>query len=471
MGRRKWWSWVVVCMVIVLLSGCIKEKPLLDELSEDGSGTLRVMYYDEESFQRQYGNYFSVKYPNMDIEVVSTKSFIDGDGGNGGTILTPSEIDQKLMSFIEKERPDIIYTNMDDLSKLVKQGKLYHMDPIIQQEGYSLDDMLPGLIAKLREKGDGGLYGLAPSFYTNVMFYNVDLFKQHNIQLPTNKMSWKQVLEIGEKFNQVGSGNERLYGLSGGQRDSYEILSIMMQTSNLQWFDARGEKIIIDTPAWRELFSTVAKAIDRELIWVPSTKENGRLDYSTPEDPFYNGKAAMTMDITYMIDQMDNMWTWPDRKLKPFAWNIVTMPIDPNYPNESPYVSTYDVFAINQDSPHKREAWELIKFIHSPDMAKVTSKMLAGDIPTRVTYLKDKDGVHIEALAQLGPRANNAQDRFEEIVREQRVSEDFKVNLKLRMKMALDAIIAGEPVDDILPALQQELQALWDQARKKGNKG
>ena len=191
---------MIVALVGSLLSGCAKEKPILDELGEDGTGKLRVMYYGEDQFYRDYGGYFGIEYQNIEIEVVDMQSMY-AQTETDGVLYDPKKT---LIDFIEKEKPDMI-----------AKGKLYNLDPLIQQEKYDLSGMLPGLIDMLRAKGNDGLYGLTPSFYTKVIFYNADLFKQHNIELPRNQMSWKEVLELGARFGQIGSGDDQHDGNSG----------------------------------------------------------------------------------------------------------------------------------------------------------------------------------------------------------------------------------------------------------------
>ena len=77
-------TWIVSCMIVAmvggLLSGCTKEKPILDELGEDGSGKLRVMYYSEDQFYREFGGYFAIEYPNIEIEIVDMQKMYEQTG-------------------------------------------------------------------------------------------------------------------------------------------------------------------------------------------------------------------------------------------------------------------------------------------------------------------------------------------------------------------------------------------------------
>lgn len=456
-------TWLISCFMIVmvgsLLSACAKENPILDELGEDGSGTLRVMFHGEDQFYRQYGGYFAIEYPNIDVEVVDMQSMY----AQYRESTEPIDTEKLTMEFIEKEKPDIILTDITMLEKLIEQGNLYNLDPLIQQEKYDLEGMLPGLIDMLRAKGDGGLYGLAPTYYTQVLFYNADLFKQHNIEAPRNKMSWQEVLELGARFGQIGEGDDQLYGISNQVRTAAELVMDIAQTSNLQLIDATGENVLIDSQGWRDVFNTAVNAVNSNAIQTVERDAEGGVSYSSSESAFMSGKAAMSMESSWMINELQNMALWnPD--FKPFDWQMVTMPVDPNYPDESSYVSTYQVYAISQDAVNKRAAWEFLKFINGDKVAKATSKIMGGDLPTRVTYLQEIAGKNGEALTVLKPKAN--QTHLFETLEKANVSYDFYNEVHTSINKVIDELLAGKSSDEVLVPLKQELQQKLIEAKQ-----
>ena len=315
----------------------------------------------------------------------------------------------------------------------------------------------------LRAKGNDGLYGLTPSFYTKVIFYNADLFKQHNIELPRNQMSWKEVLELGARFGQIGSGDDQHYGISNQGNTAANMMMEIAESSNLQLLDARGENVLIDSPAWRDAFNMLVNAINSNSIQVVKPTADGSYSYSSDDSAFMKGKAAMSMDSTWMINQMQYMGRWnPD--IKPFDWQMITMPVDPNFPDESNYVSTYQVYAINQDAENKRAAWEFLKFIHGDKMAKATSKVMDGQLPTRVTYLKEIAGKNAEALTILKPKAN--QTNFYQSMTDNKIPYDFYPVVNQGIQKAIDELLAGKSSDEVLVPLQKELQEKLIEAKK-----
>lgn len=455
-------TWIVSCMIVAmvggLLSGCTKEKPILDELGEDGSGKLRVMYYSEDQFYREFGGYFAIEYPNIEIEIVDMQKMYEQT--EDGLLFDGKKA---LIDFIDKEKPDIILTEFDMLEELVAKGKLYNLDPLIQQEKYDLTGMLPGLIDTLRAKGNDGLYGLTPSFYTKIIYYNADLFKQHNIELPRNQMSWKEILELGARFGQIGSGDDQLFGISNQGSTASNIMMEIAESSNLQLLDARGENVLIDSPSWRDAFNMLVNAINSKSIQVVTPSADGSYSYSSDESAFMRGKAAMTMDSTWMINQMQYIGRW-NKEVKPFDWQMITMPVDPNFPDESNYVSTYQVYAIGQDAVNKRAAWEFLKFIHGEKMAKSKAKLLDGQLPSRVTYLKEVAGKNADALTILKPKADRT--NFYQTLIDNKIPYDFYQVVDKGIQKAVDELLAGKSSDEVLVPLQKELQEKLIEAKK-----
>ncbi|BFH13852.1 hypothetical protein WJ0W_003777 [Paenibacillus melissococcoides] len=101
---------IVMLVLISLLGGCLAEKPVLEELGKDGSGKIKIMYDSEEAFYNDYGNQFLVKYPNIKIEVVSTRDIYEGKEAKG------ISYQEAVLHFVKKHMPDARYP---------KQGGLY----------------------------------------------------------------------------------------------------------------------------------------------------------------------------------------------------------------------------------------------------------------------------------------------------------------------------------------------------------
>lgn len=107
-----------------------------------------MLYYDEESFFKEFGNPFNLSYPNIELEVVSTSPIGREMQVNGTTY------EEEFIKHIEKNKPDVLIVSRRDLfDKLAEEGKLYNLEAIIEQEKFDLDGYLPGFVDLLRERG------------------------------------------------------------------------------------------------------------------------------------------------------------------------------------------------------------------------------------------------------------------------------------------------------------------------------
>lgn len=134
---RRWvrGGWLVLLSAI-LLSGCtLGGGKQTEEWGEEESATIKVMYYDEQSFFQTYGNLFYAKYPNINLEVVSTQEIYKPD----------TDYREEFRKFIEEKQPDILMLSADEYEKYAAEGYLTDLDSLIKQSNFDLDGILPGV--------------------------------------------------------------------------------------------------------------------------------------------------------------------------------------------------------------------------------------------------------------------------------------------------------------------------------------
>lgn len=161
----------------VLLTGCTSggagDKPskTLKELGKDEKASIKVVYWDKNYFFQKYGNLFSAKFPNIDVQVVSMQ----------GMIRDPNkDMNKEFQKLIDDEKPDVLMFQSSDLfERWANDGKLYQLDDVIRQDKFDVENILPSVIEQIKAKGNGNIYGLAPFFYSQALFYNKDLFEKY----------------------------------------------------------------------------------------------------------------------------------------------------------------------------------------------------------------------------------------------------------------------------------------------------
>ncbi|UUZ89588.1 extracellular solute-binding protein [Paenibacillus sp. P25] len=280
------------------------------------SGKVSVMYYDEGSFLHEYGDLLYSKFPELELEVVSTQGIYGPD----------KDPNKELAKLLDEKKPDIVMVGgLDSYEKLAQAGKLQELDPYIQKDGFDVQNMLPGVIDLLKARGQGKLYGLAPQFQSQALFYNKDLFDQYGVPYPKDQMSWKEVFELAARFPSSGTGDNRIYGYTSMWNSPSGMLMTVGGTENLSYVDTTGKTVIIGSEPWRKVFELVVNSYKQGVL-PPKFEEPANRFYGPDDmkkrDLFGSGRAAMTLDGTYLIERLKQ----EESKVN---WALVTAPVDP----------------------------------------------------------------------------------------------------------------------------------------------
>jgi multiple sugar transport system substrate-binding protein len=400
--RRFQWALILVFLFSMILAGCTtkesstNESKLFKALNKDDTAAITVMYYDENSFFQQFGNLFLSKFPNVDIKVISTQPMYKE--GN--------DPQKAFYEFVEKEKPDVIMMDINQYEKMAADGKLLALDSVIKKDKFDVENILPAITDILRSKGNGQLFGLSSSFYSNALYYNKDLFDQNGVPYPKDQMSWEEVLELAKRFPTTGEEDKRIYGLyqnSYGQASVYQFINMIGTTEGLTMVDPESLKVTIDTGPWKKVFQTSIDAL-RSKAMNPAKQPNSTNSANSYEDYmksnlFTMGRAAMTIDSYYAIQQMKQAQD-QIKDLTPVNWDVVTVPVNPSNPDFSSSVGVSNLFAINAQSENQRTAWEFVKYLNSDELAKIFSRS-SQNLLGRTKYIKDKDGHSLEAFYKL----------------------------------------------------------------------
>ncbi|MFD2114164.1 extracellular solute-binding protein [Paenibacillus yanchengensis] len=246
-------AFIVTIGLLTLASGCSKVAEM------EQKGTLKVLYnVDEEWFQQIYGNLFSTKHRDVDFEIVSTKPLL-----TAGTYSKES-----LKQFVDEHQPDIMVLNSDEYDWLMEAGNLYDMSDLVHGKDFDSEEILPAVLEYLKMKGDGRLYGLAPTFYSTALFYNKDIFDEVGIPYPTNQMTWSEVFHLAERF--VGQV-DGVYGISQPfQNDPFNFVQTIAKYNGVSMYDVDSNQILLNNSEWRQIFELVVNAYKNNIVFDPN---------------------------------------------------------------------------------------------------------------------------------------------------------------------------------------------------------
>lgn len=454
--------------VAVLIAGCNSgggDKPskTLKELGKDEKASIKVVFWDKSYFFQQYGNLFSTKFPNIDIQVVTMRGFYDSGKD-------PNEEFQKL---IDEEKPDVLLFNSpDQFEKWANEGKLYQLDDVIRQDKFDIENILPSVVEQIKAKGNGNIYGLTPSFYSQALFYNKDLFEKHGVPLPKNKMSWNEVLDLAKRFPKDGQGENRIYGFANAsfaygdkKQVALEMMNGIGATSGLSFVDPDKGTVTMQSDGWKEVLLMTVEALKSGALFAGNDEKfdpNKPVMMDGRKDLFATGKVAMTVEGSYMISNLQRAKeTMKD--VTPVNWDIVTVPVDPKNPEVSNTVSLSGLFAVNANSSNPRAAWELVKYINSDEMAKLQSKSEDGAMLSRTAYVKEREGRSMEPFYMLKMSENNLFKNYNKIP-----YEFFYQPFNELAGTEIQSVIEGKKsVDDALKTIQEKGQEIYIKAKQE----
>lgn len=459
----------------VLAAGCNSGTPAgsdegkgtktLKELGKDEKASIKVVYYDKNAFFNQYGNLFSAKYPNIEVHVVETHD-ISGPG---------KDMKKEFQKLIDEEKPDVLVFHSPDLFKeWANDGKLYKLDEVIRQDKFDTENIVPSVMELIKSKGDGNIYGLAPYFYSQALFYNKDLFEQYGVPLPKNKMSWEEVLQLAQRFPKDGQGDKRIYGFARNSADwsvygsenkalHYYLMRQIGATSGMSDIDP-DKGVTLQTEGWKHALSLAAAALKSGAVYTGKTGEMPASANSEEErlkqDLFVTGKIAMTIESPYMIGNI----LQAKEKLKdvaPVNWDVVTVPVDPKNPDASSSFDVSEIFAVNANSSSPRAAWELVKYVNSDEMARLLSKTENFGFLSRTAYVKERDGRSLEPFYMLNMSDSGLMNGDEKI------PPEFHDPYGEMAGIEIQAVIDGKKsVDEALRTIQAKGQEIYTRAKQ-----
>jgi len=416
---------------------------------------IKVMYYDERGFYQQYGMLFAALYPDIEIEVVSTSSVVYEEG---------KDMQKAMEEFIAEKKPDVLMLSSDEYSRMAGEGKLYNLDTFIQKEKFDLEGIAPGIVEYIKQLSDGTLYGLAPTFYSQAIYYNKDMFAKHGVTPPTDRMSWEELLQLAARFPTNGTGDDRVYGMRAGyQTDLYQFGRMVGSSLGLNYINATTKQLTINSDSWKKAFETADMAIKSGSLYSEDRSGgfSGSYEDYLLQDPFIGQKVAMTIEGNYLMDQLKEAKTrLKDKGIQ--NWDIVTMPVNPQSPNESTAMSIYQIFAIDANSANAEGAWKFMSYVNGDDFARVTSKLQNGGFPSRTKYIDGDEGHNIAAFYSLKPVSDNRYKDFDKLPR------DFYNKFEGLIQQEFQGVTDGKiTVAEALDNLQAKGQKLLTEESEK----
>ncbi|WP_068606958.1 ABC transporter substrate-binding protein [Paenibacillus swuensis] len=445
---------ICISIIFLLLAGCT-EAP-----EETGKGTLKILTYSQDSFDQMYENYFSIKFPDVEVEVIPISDNLEDP-------YAPVSNEQ-LKSKVERHRPDLLIIDERNYAKSSSMDLLYNLESwMAQDKVMHPDQFTPAAMDWARKFGGGDIYGLHPEFTTRVLFYNKTLFDRYDVPYPTDGMNWEDLILTAQRIVESQGDGDNIYGYHEmGIRNSAGLVNVISWSDRLLAYNYNLGKVTINTPAWNKAFTLATEAVRNGFfsnLKQTSTQIDGET-YITKEDQenndlFLKGKAAMTSEGMHLLERLE-------QKSPSFDWGIVTAPAGMSNPDMDTNYYPHPVMAIGANAENKELAWEVLKYFHGEEYAKVRSKLGTSNLSTRAGDKISKTGIALDTFYQ----RNQIHDKHELYVVDthDEITREFYIAFDKLREEKTDLIITGKlTVDQALQAIQSEGQFLLDQAKKR----
>ncbi|KTD88585.1 ABC transporter substrate-binding protein [Paenibacillus etheri] len=407
--------------------------------------TLKVLYWNADDFNRTYGNLFSKKYPDTDIQVVAPA---------GSSAITDYN------AAIQKYSPDLVMLPPYHYKQLSKDKKLVDLETLIKRDSYDTTTLNPGLLDELKKQGGGKLYGLSPKVESYALLYNADLFKKHNVKAPSDGMTWEEILKLAKKFPTKGDKNTRIWGLSAS--GSSNLVMDIAKTEGLTYMDPNTLTATANTTAWKNAYRIASEATKSGVLDERITLSGkSHLESS----PFIMGRSAM---IVASISQLQSLQKAKNnvKNYKPFTLGIAAGPADSKDRKSTGNVLISEIFAIPAGASNVDAAWNLIKYFNGDDFANEyykpnTSNNSIGAPLSRM--IKEYSGYKLDAFYKLKPNLDSAIASYVLMNK----SANFELNFRSVLFKVLTQVVNGrKTLEKATAAIQLSTQADADKLAK-----
>lgn len=260
---------------------------------------------------------------------------------------------------------DVVVVDVAKIGAFAQSGGLVDLSATFNADQYK--DQFPAYAWAQGQDTNGHQFGMPVDLGPGVMYYRNDIAEQMGVNIKDVIKSWDSYIEYGKKLKE-----KNIYLIASAADVAEAILTTTVEEGNGVFFDANG-KPLLTSPRFIRAFETAKKIRDLGL--------DARISAWTNEwyEGFKSGSVATQLSGAWLLGHLKN-WIAPQTAGK---WRVSNLP-------DGIYGSWGGSFlAIPKQSAHKKEAWELIKFMTlNQDIQKLAFRTIAA-FPANVNTYND----------------------------------------------------------------------------------
>lgn len=296
----------------------------------------------EEDAYKRVVEEFEAANPDVNVEI----QYTPGQGDYQTRIAT---------DFGAGNPPDVFLINYRRYGQYAATGALEPLGPRLASSAtIQEDDFYDTPIDAFRYKG-GELTCIPQNISSLVVYYNVDLFNQYGVPLPTSDWTWDDFTAAAEALTLDVNGD--------GANDTHGVGVEPSFIRYAPWIWQSGGDVVDDVNNPTQLTLDTEAALEG-IRWfvdlgvtnhqvVPTEAEVLAED---DETRFMNGTTAMLMQSRRVVPTL--------REIRGFTWDVAGLPTKPGA--EPASVLHSDAFCMAADAENKDAAWRFIEFAAGP---------------------------------------------------------------------------------------------------------
>lgn len=271
--------------------------------------------------------------------------------------------------------PDVFYFRGGSGDhRFTHRGVLHSLDEAVKRDAdeINIDDFIDSQIEELKFEGE---WVALPYDYSSIaVYYNKEMFDEAGVDYPTNDWDWDDLIEKAKQLTKSNGGVTTQYGIGNTPLDfPANFMAGAVWTMGGEFFNEDYTQTYLDEPETIEAFRYLAN-IAREHEVAPSDVSN------LAGNPFFTERAAMMLDGSWATMQY--------RARCDFPFEVVMMPKNPET-GERTVAATGGSFAINENTDNFEAAWELVKFLVSPESLRTLIVEPIRSVPPRESLMDE----------------------------------------------------------------------------------
>ncbi|WP_165452463.1 ABC transporter substrate-binding protein [Paenibacillus thalictri] len=392
---------------------------------------LKVGMWGENDSRKKileaYSKKFTEQHPNIKVEFM----------------LVPfADYQQKLSIMVaSKTAPDVVWMSDKMVPQFLEAGQLADISDIQNDKNFDFADNIQPSFARLKK--DGKIYGVPFLNPPKVIFFNKNLFKEKGLKTPLElykegNWTYDEFFKTAKALTDSSKGVYGGYLITANGWKSWEDAYLdTFWAYGADFMDEAGAKFLLNSPEGEKSLQAISDMIFKDQ------------SHPKPGDQisFEGGKIGMSRQNYAYVNTA--------RAVKDFEWDIAPMPRGTN--KDAPAATGLAAYSVMQDSKHKLEAIELLKFMTSKEaMTEFSfmyvpnrSSVLASDALTKGFESPTKEGIKASLIDPMNGklRAQNAHKNWQQI--------DVKVQTVLDMLYT-----KTYTVKDVLKKMEDEVTPL-----------